>query len=606
MADLVFHDPTGRRARARAPDRAACWWLLRRAAGGRLLRHPGLRAAPAEPDAEGPAGAAGPARGDRAQAEGPAASGTASRTRATRRGRRRRRGRCRSASTSPGTRARGNPWPTTSTSWTWSRRSGSRWTARDGALTITSDPQARAIIASAKKPPSILPGVSTTTPRDGVWNGPHGRRRCCSTRRPAPALIANLVGQAQKRGYAGYVFDFENLSPAGAQAYPGFIAQARAALKPLGREVWVTAPFADDSLAAEGAAGRRRRGGADGLRPALGHRRARAAGRPGLVRDARSPSDMADARPGQDGRGAGRLRLRLDPARRQGQARPAEAVTLQRGHPDARTTPRPRSRWTRTRSTRPSATQDDDRPQARGLVPGRARPCSTRSRSPTASGRMGYALWRMGGEDQLRLEAAAPRLRPGQPDGPGGAEARRRTSTSTAPARCCRSSDTPTPGHRTLEIDPDTGLISGENYDVHADLLCDPALRLPSGLGGADLRRRAGRALDAEDPRHPQGQARPGDLLRDRQEHAARARTWWRARCARATTSAATPGPTRTSARSRPAQTAVELTRPPSGCSRPSPAAPCACSGRPIFGDAEPSTPREVRAAAGRPDSRAT
>ena len=31
-----------------------------------------------------------------------------------------------------------------------------------------------------------------------------------------------------------------NLSPAGVAAYPSFIAQARAALKPTGREVWVT------------------------------------------------------------------------------------------------------------------------------------------------------------------------------------------------------------------------------------------------------------------------------------------------------------------------------------------------------------------------------
>src|SRR3954467_5419651 len=37
-----------------------------------------------------------------------------------------------------------------------------QWVAlngNDGQLTITSDPQARAIIASAKRPPSILPGV---------------------------------------------------------------------------------------------------------------------------------------------------------------------------------------------------------------------------------------------------------------------------------------------------------------------------------------------------------------------------------------------------------------------------------------------------------------
>jgi spore germination protein YaaH len=60
-------------------------------------------------------------------------------------------------------------------------------------------------------------------------------------------MIAQLVALAKAQGFAGYVFDFENLSPAGVAAYPSFIAQARAALKPTGREVWVTAPFADDS-----------------------------------------------------------------------------------------------------------------------------------------------------------------------------------------------------------------------------------------------------------------------------------------------------------------------------------------------------------------------
>ena len=40
----------------------------------------------------------------------------------------------------------------------------------------------------------------------------------------------------------------ENLSDAGERAYPSFIVQARASLKPLGREVWVTTPFADDSF----------------------------------------------------------------------------------------------------------------------------------------------------------------------------------------------------------------------------------------------------------------------------------------------------------------------------------------------------------------------
>jgi spore germination protein YaaH len=66
--------------------------------------------------------------------------------------------------------------------------------------------------------------------------------------RARAAMIATLVAQAQKRGYAGYVFDLEDLTPVAARAYPGFVAQAKAALKPIGRDVWVTTPFADEDF----------------------------------------------------------------------------------------------------------------------------------------------------------------------------------------------------------------------------------------------------------------------------------------------------------------------------------------------------------------------
>jgi len=61
-----------------------------------------------------------------------------------------------------------------------------------------------------------------------------------------PELIATLVAQAKKKDYSGYIFDIENISPSSIALYPALIARARAALKPLGREVWVTAPFDDD------------------------------------------------------------------------------------------------------------------------------------------------------------------------------------------------------------------------------------------------------------------------------------------------------------------------------------------------------------------------
>ncbi|HVY34867.1 MAG TPA: polysaccharide deacetylase family protein, partial [Caulobacteraceae bacterium] len=54
------------------------------------------------------------------------------------------------------------------------------------------------------------------------------------------------VDLAGKRGFAGYVMDLEELSPQAVKAYPGFLAQIRAALRPLGRELWVTAPVDED------------------------------------------------------------------------------------------------------------------------------------------------------------------------------------------------------------------------------------------------------------------------------------------------------------------------------------------------------------------------
>ncbi|HYA69519.1 MAG TPA: glycosyltransferase, partial [Acidimicrobiales bacterium] len=59
------------------------------------------------------------------------------------------------------------------------------------------------------------------------------------------ALVENLANLAKARGYGGYVFDLENLSPQAQAQYPVLLAEARAAMKPLGREIWVAAPFAN-------------------------------------------------------------------------------------------------------------------------------------------------------------------------------------------------------------------------------------------------------------------------------------------------------------------------------------------------------------------------
>jgi cellulose synthase/poly-beta-1,6-N-acetylglucosamine synthase-like glycosyltransferase/spore germination protein YaaH/peptidoglycan/xylan/chitin deacetylase (PgdA/CDA1 family) len=112
-----------------------------------------------------------------------------------------------------------------------------------GDLDITDDPQAVALISSAAHPPAVLPVIHNahedafdTKLGDGLLHNPAGQDR----------LIATLVAQAQKKDYSGYIFDIENISPSSIALYPAFLAKARAALKPLGREVWVTAPFDDE------------------------------------------------------------------------------------------------------------------------------------------------------------------------------------------------------------------------------------------------------------------------------------------------------------------------------------------------------------------------
>ncbi|MBA3812379.1 MAG: glycosyltransferase, partial [Caulobacteraceae bacterium] len=122
-----------------------------------------------------------------------------------------------------------------------------QWILLDGSLgrvAVTSDPQAEALIAGAKAPPSVLPMVHNG--HNDISDGPLASNLLIN---PAArtALISNLVVLAKRRGYAGYVFDLENLSKDALARYPAFIAQARVALKPIGREVWVSTPFSDDS-----------------------------------------------------------------------------------------------------------------------------------------------------------------------------------------------------------------------------------------------------------------------------------------------------------------------------------------------------------------------
>jgi len=112
-----------------------------------------------------------------------------------------------------------------------------------GDIDATNDPQANAIIASAAHPPAIMAVVHNA--HDDAFDGPLADALILN---PAAEqrLIGNLIDQANRHGYSGFIFDLENMSPKAVAAYPAFIARAHEALQPLNLEVWVTAPYDDD------------------------------------------------------------------------------------------------------------------------------------------------------------------------------------------------------------------------------------------------------------------------------------------------------------------------------------------------------------------------
>lgn len=113
-----------------------------------------------------------------------------------------------------------------------------------GQIVVTNDPQARALIQASKRKPGVMPLVYNA--HEDEWDGALGDRVVTDPMARA-TLIRNLVTLARGSGYAGYVFDLESLSDGALAQYPDFLAQAKAALAPLGLQVMVTAPFADNS-----------------------------------------------------------------------------------------------------------------------------------------------------------------------------------------------------------------------------------------------------------------------------------------------------------------------------------------------------------------------
>ncbi len=111
-----------------------------------------------------------------------------------------------------------------------------------GDISVVADPAGRAVLRTAKKKPAIV-AVIMNLQSDG-WMGPMVDQLLESPKARA-ALIAAVVDQADKNAWAGICFDFEDMKPRGLALYPGFLAQAHAALAAHGHQLWATVPFDD-------------------------------------------------------------------------------------------------------------------------------------------------------------------------------------------------------------------------------------------------------------------------------------------------------------------------------------------------------------------------
>ena len=84
-----------------------------------------------------------------------------------------------------------------------------------GNISVTNDPRADNIIAKSTRHPSVMPLVHNSA--DRLFNGKTIDVLLASPKARL-SLINNLKDFAQKRGYSGYMFDFENLSPQALEA----------------------------------------------------------------------------------------------------------------------------------------------------------------------------------------------------------------------------------------------------------------------------------------------------------------------------------------------------------------------------------------------------
>jgi len=336
-----------------------------------------------------------------------------------------------------------------------------QWVAIKGAagdVTLVDDPEGTARIANAPNHPAVLPLVHNSA--NAAFNGPLADALLTNPAARA-RLIANLKDLAAQHGYGGYVFDFEALSAKGLAAYPKFLDEARAALGPAGREVWVTAPFDE-----EGWPLKRLQQASDTL-VLMAYDQHYALGDPGpnagqdwfetelekrFARLDPSRTVLALGAYGYD------WTLNKDGSRASGA--PATFHEAMRNAQDAGATIRMDDD-----ALNPTYNYTDDNGDDHVVWFMDAVTLFNQVKVSDPWKPRGYALWRMGMEDPgvwsllgkpygQASPAGLTELHNGQGvDFDGGGEV-------------LRVAALPTPGKRSLEFDPDTGLISGERYDV--------------------------------------------------------------------------------------------------------------------------------------------
>lgn len=120
-------------------------------------------------------------------------------------------------------------------------------TSPQGDVAMTGDPTTRTyvntVLATSPKKPAVIPFVVNL--KTEGWNGGAVDQMLLNKAARAK-LIATLLQQVEKNNWAGIGFDFEDLSERSLAAYPGFLKEARAALATVNRQVWATIPFDDE------------------------------------------------------------------------------------------------------------------------------------------------------------------------------------------------------------------------------------------------------------------------------------------------------------------------------------------------------------------------